>query len=128
MTAWFQIAVPELMNMPVLEELTLKSFVADMLDLEVLHKNLPTIQILELKDVLPRASRISENIIPATLTKLHYDSIEFEEKEALPTWYNYMGKKYTNVTQFSYQDTSLHYIDLDTLSKCMRMDSFHSCS
>jgi hypothetical protein len=114
MTAWFQIAVPELKNMPVLEELTLKSFIAEVLDLEVLHENLPTIKSLELKDVLPSASKIPENIIPATITKLHYDSIEYNNEDALPTWYNYMGKKYTNVTQFEYKDDALRYIDLDT--------------
>jgi hypothetical protein len=110
---WFQTILPAFNNMPVLEELTLKSFNATVLNLEKLHTNLPTIKSLTLHNVRPCVSAIPENITPATLTKLIYRSDEYEDEDALPIWYQYMSRKYTNITQFIHLDYSLESISID---------------
>jgi hypothetical protein len=103
--------------MPVLEELTLKSLIATVLNLEKLHTNLPTIKNLTLHNVRPCISAIPENITPATLTKLDYCSTFCENQVALPNWYQYMSIKYSNVTRIKYSDQNLQFIDMDVVQQ-----------
>jgi hypothetical protein len=92
----------QLRNMPLLEELSLHSLSATVMDLEMVHENLPTLRKLTLDCVSPNVSEIPDNITPASLTKLHYYSARYDNQMALPIWYQYMSRKYINVKDFRY--------------------------
>jgi hypothetical protein len=63
----------QLKNMPVLKELSVMATNISVLDLEVLHTNLPTIQNLELMLLHFLHSELPESIIPAAkLTKFYH--------------------------------------------------------
>lgn len=101
--------------MPVLEQLSLMSVSISVLDLEVLHTNLPTIQSLELESLQFLHSELPESILPAAkLTKFNYCATLCVNMGTLPIWYNYMSRKYANVVDFSYIDHCWTRVDLDT--------------
>jgi hypothetical protein len=92
----------QLRNMPLLEELSLHSLSVTVMDLEMVHENLPTLRKLTLDYVSPNVGEIPVNITPADLTKLRYYSMDCGNQEALSIWYHYMSRKYINIKDFRF--------------------------
>jgi hypothetical protein len=66
--------ITQLKNMPVLKYLVLKRCNVTLMDLEIMHHNLPTIKTLHL-EVRPLSGDTSRNVLPASLiTKLYVTS------------------------------------------------------
>jgi hypothetical protein len=101
-------------NIPALKKLTLSSGHFGIQDCEILHSNLPTLEVFELIFVHLDPGELPANITPATsVTEF---SISFEQvtnETQLPNWYIYMTKKYTNLTRLGCSDFVMEDIDLD---------------
>jgi hypothetical protein len=83
-------------------------------DCEILHSNLPTVEVFELDFVHLDPDEIPENITSATSVTEFYISFKQVTNEAqLPNWYIYMAKKYTNLTRLVCCDHVIQDISLD---------------
>jgi hypothetical protein len=76
-------------------------------DLEILHKNVPSIQDFSLNCVKALPYSMPSNIIPATsITKLRFFFHDFDDKDSYIQLYQYATKKYTNITDINYKGNS----------------------
>jgi hypothetical protein len=97
----------QLKDLPVLKTLALQSAGLRIDDLELLHKNIPSIQELIL-DLLYLNGRIPSEVVPASsVTSLICCGSDSEDVHALCLIYQYMAKKYANVTEVVFDDVGL---------------------
>jgi hypothetical protein len=98
----------ELKDLPVLKKLTLWYPIIKMADLKDNHNNIPSIEDLWLDCITVEAGDMPSNIIPAILvTKLKFYYFNTGNIEAHTQFYQYITKKYTNITSIDYQDIKL---------------------
>ncbi|KAI8882888.1 hypothetical protein K501DRAFT_315319 [Backusella circina FSU 941] len=104
--------LPQMKNMPVLKELTLNLANLSKVDMEVLHNNIPSIQILKLLRLILCESEMPLNIISPTALTDVFISIEIADNIATHAeWYRYICSKYINVTKWDYNDEELFHTD-----------------
>jgi hypothetical protein len=100
--------VPQLKNMPVLENVVIRKFRLKLTDLEAMHQNLPSITSLKLDNIHPIHSEIPRKVKPATLiTELKLDIGYVNDLNTHVQLYKYMGSKYPSVKSPSYSDFGL---------------------
>jgi hypothetical protein len=97
----------QLKDLPVLKTLALQSAGLEIDDLELLHKNVPSIQELNLDPLYLKGSMPSEVIPASSITKLKFYGSDPEDVNTLCLIYQYMAKKYTNVTEVDFHDVGL---------------------
>jgi hypothetical protein len=97
-------------GLPVLKKLYLVSPEVDFYYLEALHNSVPTIQEFFLYSLVLQRGGMPTNILPAiSITDFVFSSRYFEDEKAHIQFYQYMAKKYINVTDGVYHDRSLSY-------------------
>jgi hypothetical protein len=105
--------ISQLKNMPVLETLALESSKVGLMDIELLHENLPSMKELRFYELDLQAGEIPQNITPASLiTELGVDIESAEDLEVHVEIYRYISKKYPSVSQPETNDRELRYCDL----------------
>jgi hypothetical protein len=103
-----QTILPQIKNMPVLEELTLSKPYLSVVDMELLHNNIPSIRKLDMTEMILQDSKMPTVAKPATpLTTIHFGIELVDNLEAHTNWYRYATKKYTNATRWDYYDEEL---------------------
>ncbi|KAI8879755.1 hypothetical protein K501DRAFT_302990 [Backusella circina FSU 941] len=99
----------QLKDLPVLNRLSLRSPKMNLVDLDNIHKNIPSIQDLTLDSVtILTAAGLPMDIVPATSItkfKFYYGSLKNAEMHAL--FYRYMAEKYTSITDIDCEDMRL---------------------
>jgi hypothetical protein len=97
--------VPQLVNMPVLQHLKLKKASVKLLDLEVLHMNLPSIKSLNLDWFTLFSGDIPQDVMPASLlTEIDLKLGDVGDFDTHIQFYNYLGSKYPLVKNPAYID------------------------
>jgi hypothetical protein len=102
-----QAILPQLKDLPVLKTLSLQSAGLWIDDLELLHKNVPSIQELTLEPLYLNGSMPSEVVPASSITKLKFRGSDPEDVKTLCMIYKYMTKKYTNATEVDINDVEL---------------------
>jgi hypothetical protein len=92
--------ISQLKNMPVLETLSLESSLVGLMDIEILHENLPSMKELTFYELELQAGEIPQNITPASLiTELVVDLESAENLEVHVEIYKYISMKYPSVSR-----------------------------
>jgi hypothetical protein len=100
--------VPQLKNMPVLENVVIRKFRLKLTDLEAMHQNLPSITSLKFKFIYPISGEIPHDIKPATLiTELKLNIRYANDLNTHIQLYKYVGSKYPSVKDPDYSDWGL---------------------
>jgi hypothetical protein len=100
-----QNVVSQLKDLPILKRLYIGRARVKVLDLEMIHDNLSSIQNFALIDVSILASSMPSNITPATFIKnLKFKYPRYSDTETCVQTYRYMTKKYTNLSNIEYCD------------------------
>jgi hypothetical protein len=103
-----------LINMPVLQRLDLISVSVKLLDVELLHMNLPSIKSLSLEDFTLSPGDIPQDVIPASLlTEIYLKLDDASDFDTHIQFYNYLGSKYTLVKNPAYIDYVMEEDDTD---------------
>ncbi|KAI8882784.1 hypothetical protein K501DRAFT_315455 [Backusella circina FSU 941] len=103
--------MPQLRNMPVLKHLVLLYPKLKVTDLETLHRNIPSIQKLELINTSLCSSESPAIITPTTSLKTcSFSTTEYNRLEDLCQFYLYLSKKYISVTKWEHLVFRYHLI------------------
>jgi hypothetical protein len=104
----------QLKNMPVLEILTLGGFQLKLMDLEMVHCNIPSIKSLCLINAIIDSGEFPNDIIPATLiTTLDLSLSAVDDLHTHIELYKYLAKKYSSVSKPTFEDNALLDVDVD---------------
>jgi hypothetical protein len=96
--------ITQLKNIHVLEYLALNTYNVILVDLEIMHHNLPTIKTLHLEAHL-LSGDTPQNVLPASLiTNLHVDIRTAEDQHTHIQFYKYIYNKYPYVIKPIYKD------------------------
>jgi hypothetical protein len=80
-------------NIPALKKLTLSRGHFRIQDCEILHSNLPTLEVFELNYVHLGPDELPANITPATsVTQLIFDFEDVTNKTQFPNWFSHEGE------------------------------------
>jgi hypothetical protein len=100
--------LPQMKNMPILEQLILYTRFLSIADIELVHKNIPSIQDLRLDILEIQDSEMPPAIIPTTqLATMCFEIGVIDDLEIHMKWYRYMTQKYASVTTWNYEDHCL---------------------
>jgi hypothetical protein len=103
----------ELKNMPVLETLTLRYFDLTLMDLEMVHYNIPSIKNLCLRDAFIVSGKFPNDISPVTLiTMLDLSLGIVDDLDTHIELYKYLAKKYPSVSKPTFKDEALVGLDV----------------
>jgi hypothetical protein len=90
--------VSQLKNMPVLKELSMAGIGFKLMDLEIMHINLPSLKRLCLKSAHQISGEIPRDVVPASLiTELEVKIEEAEDRDTRIQFYKYIGNKYPSL-------------------------------
>jgi hypothetical protein len=100
-----------LKNLPTLQSLDVSGCAFGILDCEMIHDNVPSIRHLSLEDIEIQDELLPAEIIPATSVRklnFYWDTCSHHEDDDYTDihvrWYKYLSKKYTDLTEFDYDD------------------------
>jgi hypothetical protein len=97
--------LPQMKNMPILEQLILYTRFLSIADIELVHKNIPSIQDLRLDILEIQDSEMPPAIIPTTqLATMCFEIGVIDDLEIHMKWYRYVAQKYTSVTTWDHHD------------------------
>jgi hypothetical protein len=105
------VVLSRLKNLPVLKKLSLKSPTMTLQHLEDIHKNIPSIQDFNLKNIKIKASNMPCDIIPASITTFSFLHGRFRDKKTHTQFYQYMTQKYINISTAEYEDNMIEGYD-----------------
>jgi hypothetical protein len=117
----------QLKDLPVLKRLVLKSVKFKLDALEEMHRNIPSIQDLSLDEMAVLKGNRPLDIIPATcMTRLKFSTVSIYDyrnntlegtisKETHGQFYQYIVKKYINITDIDYKDDALNSYQQDEI-------------
>jgi hypothetical protein len=102
-----QNVVSQLKDLPVLKRLYIARARIKVLDLEKIHKNVPSIRNFALIDASILASSMPSDIVPATfITNLKFKYPHYADAETCLQTYQYLTKKYNNLINIEYCDAA----------------------
>jgi hypothetical protein len=97
--------VSQLKNMPVLKELSMTGIEFKLMDLEIMHSNLPSLKRLCLESAYPISGEIPRDVVPASLiTELEVKIKEAETQHTRIQFYKYVGNKYPSLKNPIFDD------------------------
>jgi hypothetical protein len=101
-----QNVVYQLKDLPVLKMFYIARACVRVLDLEMIHDNLPSIQNFALIDTSILTSSVPSDIVPATfITNLKFKYPRYADTETCVQMYRYMTRKYVNLNTVEYIDS-----------------------
>jgi hypothetical protein len=93
----------QLKDLPVLKRLALQYPIFEIVDLEELHKNVPSIEELALENISVEDGRKPSDIIPAaSIKKVKLNDGYFKDKDVHIQFYQYATRKYSNMAVSEY--------------------------
>ncbi|KAI8890356.1 hypothetical protein K501DRAFT_266267 [Backusella circina FSU 941] len=112
-----QVILKKLKNLPVLKRLTLQNVAIKINNLESIHKNIPTVETFRLIDVSIRPGKAPSHVTSASsISTLEIDICRAVDRELHSRFYQYICKKYPNITNIEYNDQQLKSYTPDDLS------------